>query len=67
MASTFNKPATGTNRMDQKIVSSRMTAVIDQDRDILLHLDRYVFDHKTSEGAGAGFAKSTIGSGSIVA
>ena len=67
IASTFSKPATGTNRIDQNIVRSRIIAVIDQARDILLDLDRYVFGHTTSEGAGARLANNVIGLGSILA
>ena len=53
--------------IDQNIVRSRITAVIDQARDILLDLDRYVLDHTISEGAGAVVANNTMGSGSILA
>lgn len=54
-------------RAAQKTERRAMMRVIDHALSILLDRGRYVFAHTTSEGAGAGFAKSFIGSGSMVA
>lgn len=63
----LSKPARGASRTDQNTVSTTMSNVIDHERIILWDRDRYVFRHITSEGEGAGFANSFIGSGSMVA
>ena len=44
-----------------------ITRVMNHALSILLDLERYVFCHTTSDGAGATLASNFIGSGSIVA
>lgn len=65
MFSKLSRPARGTSRSDQKMVSRAITRVIDQARNMRVLLERYVFSQLTSDGAGARLAKSFIGSGSI--
>jgi len=67
MFSRLNSPASGTKSKDQKIVRNAITRVIDQALVIRLDRGRYVFGQTTSDGAGAGLARSVIGSGSMVA
>ena len=65
--SRLSSPARGTKSKDQKTVRMAITKVIDHALSILLDLERYVFCHTTSDGAGATLASNFIGSGSIVA
>ena len=67
MFSRLRSPARGTKSTDQKTVRTAIAKVIDHALSILLDLERYVFCHTTSEGAGAVLASNFIGSGSIVA
>ena len=65
--SRLSSPARGTKSKDQKTVRRAIAKVIDHALSILLDLGRYVLCQSTSDGAGATFASSFIGSGSILA
>ena len=65
--SRFSAPATGTSNSDQKRVSMEIIIVMVHDLAMRCGLDRYVFRHTTSTGAGLGLARSWSGRGSSTA